>query len=427
MNVTASSGPIGRLIGFAGVAGVRALAAGAGFAATMLVSALLGASGAGLLFSTIAWAGAIAIVLRWGAGERMMIELPRIHGGWRAQAGPAGVNRVLIQMARRYAICAAIILIVWFIADRAGADIPYILPLLLALAPAQALLQIVASVIKSRGDTARGLALEFMIMPASVLIVAGIFWIGMGTMKTGVAAIAYWGGTMLAAGLGVLALAGGWHLRRARRTARRTKLRDNAFVQIELAQFASAYGAVALLPALLSAQDAGAYNIAFRISALSGLVVSTIQAIYVPRWSGFKGKRDILSLFNSLKQAHWLSLVSGVVFAATAIPIGLVVIGILGSSFQSAIEPLVIMVGCQAIALAIGPAGAFVAATDFESYLLKPVLLINGLSFVLIPLFIIIDGLRGAAILAGGTAIVFRMTLLAKERQALREIRARGI
>lgn len=399
-----------------GAASARVLGGLAGLAATLVVTAALGATMAGLVYGTMAWVAGLSILARWGASERVLVELPRHDAAASPESASAYFNRELAwAMARALALVAATGAL-WALAaawDKAPA---ISLPFLAALLPASVLLQMIASAAKARGFVASALVFEFTLPPAVVLAAVGLAEAGMLAPGLALVAGAYVAGTLASALASFSAhLLARWKPGFAHPdgTGRRTSSNDLAIT--EIANFLNSWLPMLAIPLVLAPAAVGEFNVAFRLAGAIGLVGSTLYALLLPRLSAAHARRDLADWQSQVAIGRVVMAGVGILFFLAILTVGRFVLASLGEEFLSAWAALLVLSAGFALGIGLGPGGAILVAAGREASVRRITMAATGLALLLIGPAILVYGTLGAAAVTALTFTGLKGALLIAE------------
>jgi len=403
-----------------GTVGLRLGSSGAGFAATLVVTAALGAAGAGFLFGTFIWASTIAIVSRWGGTDRILLDGPPRARAGRIGSLPPYVNRILAAAVARSVVISAVIAMAVAVARYAGYHPVLSIGFLLVLSPATVVLQLVSATTKALGRQNLAIALEFAAVPAAAIlawaldragVIRGGFW-----MYAGVYAIA----TLLCAALCfAIALARFWNTRTVPplNPAQRRRTRDLALV--ELASVVNGGIGLLGLPLLLSAADVGIFNVVFRVAGVIQLATSTVPIILFPKLSVAR-RTSIRAQFDSaLRDARLGMIGMAVAFVVGAFLAGPILLRAAGHEFTAGTTPLYILSGLFALGTLTGPNAEVLAVLGRQDVTRRIALSVSVIAIVLLVPATLMAGLNGAAWVTGLAFLVQKLVALLCERRAL--------
>jgi glycosyltransferase involved in cell wall biosynthesis len=392
---------------------LRALGSLLGFAATFLVTAVLGPEHAGTLYASIAWSAGIAILARWGMVDRILIELPPLAQGRRAPLVPAVINRDIARTLALSAAWLAGLAICWQVAALFDAE-PALDPvLLMALAVPTAFLQLFSAVGKAVGHVERSIFFEFVLLPLVVILVAAAARFDLLPASRVLIGATYVAGTALAAGWCFwTSLWPRWHARRGGRSSERTRQRDWNFGLIDLSNFLNGWLAILVLPFLLTSYDVGIFNLAFRFTAAIGVIAGSLYMVVIPRLSVALNQRDEREWKATVRNTRLVMALAGLAFAAGTFIFGPLMLSWAGKAFVVAKVPLYIMAGCFALGVALGPGSGVVAAAGREDIVRTLNIASTVLAVVLLVPMVLAFGLIGAALVTGLTYLLLRALLL---------------
>lgn len=385
-----------------------------GFVATFIVTRELGPSAAGVLFATISWALALAILARWGASDRIMIELSPLRGGWREPVVAAFVNRETAHALVRSAILLTGVAVWHWLA---GDDAPPLdLALLLALTPATVALQLVSAALKAMRLLTAAFFFELILQP---LLVTGFMVMAiLVEMPRTLDAIAasYLCATIAAtAGCLLTAMRGQWHARRLRRGTLAGRRRAGNFALIEISNFLMMWLPTLMLPFLVSPAQVGTFNLALRMVAPIGLVSSTIFLLAVPSLASAHRHRDRAQWRATIRNSRIMMMIASALFLLGVLVAGPFVLRLAGDGFLAAQRPLALLATLFAGGVALGPSGAVLSVIGAEQLARNVNLAATGLALLAFGPAVRWGGVDAAALVGGGAFLAMKIGLLALE------------
>jgi hypothetical protein len=282
----------------------RVMGSGLGFVATFLVTRALGPAQSGILFATITWALALAILARWGANDRILIELAPLKGGWRQSAIAAFVNReIRASMIRAAMLLGAVLAGLWAMDEPPALDIA----LLVALVPATVLLQLVSAACKGMRRLTTAFAFEIVFQPLVVIAAVLAVMASRASQPFGIIAGSYLVATLAGtAGCLMVGMRGQWHGRLLTVDKADGRRRARDFGLIEITNYAATALPMLMLPFLLPPADVGILNLAFRIVASIGLLSSTVHLLTLPALSIARHRRDPQAWAHTIRRGRLL-------------------------------------------------------------------------------------------------------------------------
>lgn len=395
----------------------RILGSGLGFAATLLVARLLGPEQSGVLFATISWALALTILARWGASDRIMIEMAPLRGGWRAPVIAAFLNRQIVSALLRATVLAGLIAGALVLGEHAFAIKPPISwPFLMALVPATVLLQLASAGCKAMQRLDEAFLFELVLPPGMVLAIMALAMLAGDASRIAMAEAAYLVSTLVAA-LACLAigLRGYWHGRSLRPRLSDDKDRARDFALIEMSAFTMLWLPMLALPFLVPSAEVGIFNMALRLVAPIGLLSSTIYLLAVPALATARRQRNWQAWHDTLVRCRMMMAVVSALFLLAMVLVGPWVLDLAGEGFAAAYRPLFIMAGCYAAGTALGPSGTALSVIGAERLSRTVNLAATGLALLAFAPVVRLMGTDGAALVTGGAFLGMKLSLLVLE------------
>ncbi len=397
--------------------GVRVAGAGLGFLATLYATNLLGADLAGVFFASVAWAGFLAIVARWGMQDVMMLSLPALQKRATAEQMAGRIASFFRMLIARLLILSMICVLVWIVLGYLDLDLQMSVPTIAALAVVTALLQLLSTLTKARGKPVLAFAGELAIPPMLVLI--ALFVSSKSASETGVVETTVAYATSALAGAVLLAFVSRRQFAKSgtpKKVPRKLASRAGTFATIELALFLTAFSSVMLMPFLLGAAETGAFNLALRIVAVATLVPSTVAAVITPalvRASGAQtsNRRELV------RQGRWVMALCAVVYALGVGLIGPHVLQWAGDEFVSAQTAMYYMMAGFAGGLLLGPTGVLLAIDGREKVARAVAVWAAILTLAALVVATPIFGLEGAAAVVGASFFLQRLVLFLAEQR----------
>lgn len=415
--VTIPRGFSGHLAMALGISTIRALGSAFGFGATFMAARVLGPGASGVLFGTLAWASGLAILARWGSGDRIMLAIPPLASGWRRPAVAAFANREMAAALVRTAMILMAAALAWAALAAYGAQPAIALPLLLPLLPMVVALQLASATCKAAGRTGEALLCEFVLPPALVLLVAVLAMAGLLPSSLFTLGSAHVAGALIGtAAMIAFGLRPFRHWRRLRTPRWRDSTQARNFALIEIGWFLNAWLGVLLLPFLLSAPEAGVFNLAFRIVASIGVLLSAVQLQVMPRLVLAHKRRDRGDWEQAIRQSRITLAALAGAFLLALLLAGPLVMEWAGTGFSAGTRPLLIMGVCFALATALGPSGAILAVVGAERRIRNVIWGVTVLTMLGLPAAAILYGVDGAAAATGLGLLLQKLALLACER-----------
>lgn len=391
-----------------------------GFLATFLVTRALGPAQSGILFATITWALGLAILARWGASERILIQLSPLKGGWRQGAIAGFVNREIRGSLIRIAILLGAVLAGLWIMDQPPAlDVP----LLVTLAPATAILQLVSAACKSMQRLTTALIFEIILQPVVVIATVMMVMEARAFDPFTTIAFSYLLATIAAtAGCVVIGMRGQWHARilKMDRVAGPQRARD--FGLIETSNFVATALPMLVLPFLLPPADVGILNLTFRIVASISLLASTVHLLTLPALSIALHGKDENAWRHIVRRGRLMLVGVAGLFLLAVLTAGPSVLRLAGEGFLEGARSLEIMSILFAAGTALGPSAAVISVLGAQHLLRNVTVGTTVLSLVLFVPVVEQWGLEGAAFLTGGSFLVTRLALLVLELRETRRV-----
>lgn len=398
----------------------RVAGSGLGFLATFLVTSALGPAQSGVLFATITWSLALAILARWGANDRILIELAPLKGGWRQGAIAGFVNREIRASLVRAAILLAVVL-----ACLAALDHPPALDiaLLVTLVPATAILQLVSAACKGMRQLTTAFLFEIILPPLIVIATVAAVVAARSSQSFQIVAAAYLGATIAAtAGCVLWGMRGQWHARSLKIDRTNGKRRARDFALIELSNFAAMALPMLLLPFLLPPAEVGILNLAFRIVASIGLLSSTVHLLTLPTLSIARHRGDRHAWRHTIRRGRLMMAAVAILFLLAVLAAGPSILRLAGEGFLAGQRPLEIMSALFVAGTALGPSAAVLSVIGAEHLIRNVNLAATGVSLMLFFPVVRLWGIEGAAFLTGGSFLAMRLALLALELRRGRTI-----
>jgi O-antigen/teichoic acid export membrane protein len=406
---------------------VRSVGAALGFAATFLATAVLGPHNAGVLFGSYAWATGLAILVRWGISDRLILEVPPLMGTWREQAIPGIVNRDLWACAKRSVLITALVVVAWELAGLFGISGGLSLTYIVLALPATVLMQVLSTAGKAVGGVAASIAFEFLAPPLLVIIFSGVVRFGVLPATVGLIGSGYIVGSLLGAlGCYAVSMHRRWHRRRLRGARRAVRRRDTNFAVIEISNYLNSWLSMLMLPFLMSSFDVGLFNMAFRLTAAIGLISSTIYIILMPRLAIAMQRGDRGMWRATIIQGRAIMALLGIGFMAGIWLLGPSVLGWAGQEFLAAKRALLIMTAGFSLSVALGPSGGVLAAAGQEKVVRDANMASTALALLLLVPAVEFFGLDGAAFVAACATFSLKAILLVAEMRLHARIERMG-
>ena len=401
-----------------GAIAIRVVGAGLGFFATLYATSLLGAERAGVFFASLAWAGFLAIVARWGMQDVMMLSLPALQKRATTEQMVGRIASFFRMLLVRLLILSALCLLVWIVLGQIDVDMQLSVPAIAALTIATALLQLLSALTKAREMPVLAFAGELAIPPLLVLLLLYL-WSGaasgLGVLEATVAysAAAFAGAVLLATtSRQQFAMRGV-----SKKVPRKLSKRASTFATIELALFLTAFASVMMMPFLLGAAETGAFNLALRIVAVATLVPSTVAAVITPALVRASAGKDTANRRALVRQGQLVMALCAAVYAAGVGLFGPYVLQWAGTEFGGATTAMYLMLAGFAAGLLLGPTGVLLAIDGREktarAVAVWAAILTLGALLVATPLY----GVEGAAAVVGGSFFLQRLVLFLAERR----------
>ena len=345
----------------ASATGLRMAGAAASFVLALVLSARLGAADAGIFYTSINWATAIAVVALWGVPMVIQHEIPPLLAGFRAPLAPTFVGHMLLGAIARAAMLLAPLATVGVLAgsDTLRSAVEIVPLFTIALALLGLMLRFAGAAAKAWGAIPLAMASEFLLAP--LLMLAAIMIVPDGVSgSVGRAMLAYAIATALSL---VLLLAPALVRMRRLRPARSEmpgnwKRRQTVFGQIAVGQFLIAFGAMTVLPFALDASELGILNLIFRIAGLLVLANATIASIAIPRLSAAQASGGYAACRPILRAVHALMALTALAALALAVVAGRPVMGLAGEEFARWSWLLLPAVAGFCGAMLFGPVGS---------------------------------------------------------------------
>ncbi len=406
----------GLLFALVQASSVRVAGAAAAFLATLVVTRMLGAAGAGILFGTYAWAVGLALAARWGSGNAILLDIPPRNTAWRRSGIASYANAQLADAITRTAVLLAIVGACVLIFKAIDYRPELSLSMLVALLPVTVILQILCATARGMDKAASSLFFEFLMLPLVVLVIAGGIWLGVMRASLEFFAIAYVAGTGLAAlACFLFNLAPFWHLRRVRTRMSRDRRRQRNFSLVELAFFLNSWAAMLMLPFFLPAEQVGIFNLVFRLVASVGLIVTTIQILILPRLSLAWRSRDAEAWRKAKRDGKIVMAALGFLYAASIFAAGRYILDLAGHEFVVGYPALLIMSACYGGGIMLGPSAFILNAAGFDALVSRVSTSISlGSVAVLLPA-VHWFGMIGVAWVTGMTMLALSAALFACE------------
>jgi O-antigen/teichoic acid export membrane protein len=412
--------PAGLLLALIQASSVRVLGAGAAFLATLIVTRMLGAAGAGILFGTYAWAVGLALAARWGSGNAIMLDIPPRNTAWRRSGIASYGNGQLAGAIKRTVLLLMLVALCILIFRWTDYRPELSFSLLIPLLPLTVVLQILCAISRGMDKPASSLFFEFLMLPLVVLLVAGAVAVKAIGPSLDLFALAYIAGTGLAAlSCFLFNLLPFWHLRRARARTLRKQNRQRNFALVELAFFLNSWAAMLMLPFFLSAHQIGIFNLVFRLVASVGLIVTTIQILILPRLSLAWRNRDGEAWRRAMRDGKIVMAALGLLYTTGIFIAGKHILGLAGHEFIAGYPELLIMSACYGAGIALGPSAFILNAAGFDALVSRISTSISlGSVLALLPALYCF-GMTGVAWVTGITMLTLSGTLFACERRMI--------
>jgi O-antigen/teichoic acid export membrane protein len=407
----------------AGTAGLNVALVVLNFALVLLLSRLLGADGFGAYASAFAWASVLSVIA--------VLGLPALvirHTAEYASAGALGLLHGLLRRTNQAVLLASTATVVvaaaigWLIYEDTH-ELLYPFWVALALVPLIALTSLRQAAMQGLGRVVLGRVPETIVAPALAIVLVGIVVLASDWLSPARAI-----GLQVAATLAAFAL-GAWLLRRTlptgtsaarpeydMRSWRRSGL---ALVSLNGVMAANAQLGTILLAALVTAADAGIFNVAVRASTLISFVMLAATYPLMPAVARLYAGGEVADIQRTVIRAG-----RGVL--AFAVPVTLVLIvfapwilGLFGPEFEDGATALRILALGELAKVVLGFGGLVLVMTGHEADLARSVfvgaILNLGLTTALIPSL----GVEGAALAAVVGLVVSNLLMAALARRRL--------
>lgn len=399
----------------ASVAALRLLGSALGFAVTLGVTALLGASNAGILFGTIAWALGLAIGARWGGQDVLLLELPKIREENEAAALLSAVFKTALWRAL---LITAGVVVVAILAKLSSYETSLNWTFLCALLIATVVLQLFAGAFKGLSRPRLALFAELVMPPLIVGIGALALWAGGFEHRGTAISIFYVAGTIIAA---ATLFAIGRKILFPSKTPSEAPIgglaRSSNFAVTELSLFLGGFVALLLLPLLMGAEATGVFNLALRMAGIASVIPATVFVVIAPRLVKARESGSSEDWSRTVKEGRVTMLISALAYGLGLWFAGPAILLRVGEEFAAASDALLIMSSLFAAAIALGPSGAILAAIGREDVSRNVAVVSAVIALMIIVPATLIFGLLGAA---GATGAVFLGQRLALFMASLR-------
>ena len=412
------------LVATASVTGLRMAGAALSFALAMVLSAMLGASGAGVFYASLSWGMALALVALWGAPQLILHEIPPLIGNdGELRPGPAMRTMFAGNVIRFVFLAALLALFAWVYspgAMRSELALDYRFAIVIGLL--MLVLRSACEGAKALGHPQAATLVEFAIAPGLTLaIILAAF--ALFTPRFAELAALYAASLCAAAAIGALFLLfrlGDWSAAHGP-LPKNWAHRRNVFAQIEIGQFLTSVGAVAFLPLVMTAADVGVFNLVLRIAALVSLVRATIPTISLPRLARARSDGDGAGFERTLRSLRIIMAVAGISAFGAIVLLGPAILQIAGAEFAGGASALPWAAAGFCAALALGPAGTELTLLGKERAMRNAILPLGILGIAATLVAGWLGGMTAAAAMPGAAAF------LAKAIQLALVMRARAL
>ena len=400
---------------------VRAGGAASSFAFTVLASSALGPADAGIFFVSITWAMALAIFLRWGASDLILMTFAPLARNWRRKALPAILARYLHNsLLRLFGLVLPVMLglgllvrLEWMAPARL--DLVFIFALTLAMV----MQQLLAAAVKAAGRPVQASLIEFCFITLFAIIayLALRGWVDDAPMR-GFETL-YLAGALVSVLL-LMAMKGTaivW-TRPFKPAAMGTTLRrSHSLAVIELSGFMATWAAFLLMPLFLPAHDVGIYNAALRIASLTQLITISVPSVFIPRLAIALNEGKWAEARRLTRSVKWVMALAGIILFAGVAIFGRWALGLFGAEFTTGYGALLILTGGMCGAMAMGPAGAMLNVMGQERHVRNVTILFGVTTIALSVPAMLFYGIIGAASITALSALASKIVLVVLERR----------
>ena len=411
-------------IATASVSLVRAAGAVATFAFAAVASSVMGPADAGIFFVSVTWAIALAILVRWGSSDLILLTFAPLARSWRRKALPAVLARYMHNSLLRLSGLILPVMLGLGLMIHLGWLSPVRMDLffIFALTLAMVVQQVTAAAIKAAGRPVQASLVEFCFVALFVIAAYLVFrgWVD-ASPRRGFETV-YLSGAVISA-LVLMTMKGAkieW-TRPLRPNAMRTSLRrSHSFAMSEMSDFLATWAAFLMMPLFLSAHDAGIYNAALRIAALTQLVTISVPSVFIPRLATALQHRDRIEARRLTWSVKLIMALAGIALFLGVAIFGKWALGLFGTDFIAGYGPLLIMTAGLCGAMALGPAGAILNVMGHEKITLNVAFIGAFLTLALAIPALYFHGITGAATVTALSAIARKALLVWFEIRASR-------
>lgn len=390
----------------------RTLGAGVQFALAVALGRVLGPADLGTFQTFVSRAAFLGSVLGLGLPTYVMRTVSRLDA---ARRGDLGAATSLIFRAVRIVFIAGLFsfLAMSIVAERYGGAFDELgnrpiqaLALLLAAGTGLAIARLMADAFKGRFLVGVSIALEFVLIPAAMMI-AVLIPITFGA-PFNVVQIVY----VYTAVAGLAGFAGILLWRRDRKLPLGKASNGNVaigiapflaarFWALSLTNVGSATAPFLVLPLVLDEAGLGIFAAPFRVVSLTAVLLSALASYFAPRFSKQYNGGDIRKLRRSFFVSQFVSALVLIPFTTAIIVAPNMVLALFGSGFDGAQRVLVVLAIGQAFNAITGLAGHLLNMINLET---ANLLIVSTTMVTMIALLVVLgrhNGAVGAAIAVG--------------------------